>query len=78
MCNIGKKLRGGQKMDYSNKKMNGDGMYGYGVMKKDHFEKDMGKTSVADCRYGKGDNPAELKESVDKLASYVRNNKVKR
>jgi len=42
-----------------------------------HFEKDAGKTMVADLKYGSGNNPEDLKRSVDGLASYVKKNKMK-
>ena len=56
----------------------GKGGEGFAVTKRPHMEKDMGKTMVADCKYSYSDNAAELKKSVDGLASYVKNNKVKR
>lgn len=52
---------------------------GYSVMKKDHFEKDMGKTQVSDLKYARSEmgNPEELKDSVNKLSSYVKKHKMK-
>lgn len=66
-------------MAYSNKKMNGysAGMMGYSVMKKDHYEKDVMMAYPSDCRYSYGDNADELKMSTDKLAGYVKKNKMK-
>lgn len=52
---------------------------GYSVMKKDHWEKDAGKTGVSDLKYSRSEmgNPEELKDSVNALANYVKNNRMK-
>lgn len=52
---------------------------GFSVMKKDHFEKNMGNTMVADLQYARSkiDNEPELKDSVNALASFVKKNKMK-
>lgn len=46
---------------------------------RDHWEKDMGKEGCCDLKYSSGQfsNPAELKESADQLASYVKKNRMK-
>lgn len=52
---------------------------GYSVMKKDHFEKNLGQISVADTKYAKSDvnNEPELKASVDNLTRYVKSHRMK-
>lgn len=52
---------------------------GFSVMKKDHFERDMGNTSVSDLQYGRSkiDNEPELRDSVNSLSNYVKKNKMK-
>ena len=52
---------------------------GYSVMKKDHFEKNLGQVDVADTKYAKSDvnNEPELKASVDNLTRYVKNHRMK-
>jgi hypothetical protein len=52
---------------------------GFRVMKKGHEEKSMSPASCCDLKYAKYgmDNPKELKESTDALASYVKKNKMK-
>lgn len=59
-------------------KRTGEGM-GYSAMKKDHWEKEQSPSYVCDTKYSKGQfsNPEELKESVDKLGKYVKNNRMK-
>lgn len=54
----------------------GAGMAGF---EKDHWEKKPGDVSVADGKYTQGEmaNPEHLKESVNKLASYAKKNKMK-
>jgi len=46
---------------------------------KTHWEKDLGMAETSDMKYSKGQfsNPAELKQSADALASYVKKNKMK-
>ncbi len=43
-----------------------------------HHEKNMGESMVADGKYTSGEmsNPEHLKESVNKLASYAKKNKM--
>jgi len=52
---------------------------GYKVMKKGHEEKSMAPTSVSGLKYSRSEmgNPEELTESVNKLSSYVKKNKMK-
>lgn len=52
---------------------------GYAAMKKGHEEKSMKPTECANMKYAKSEmgNPEELSESVNKLASYVKKNKMK-
>ena len=52
---------------------------GYAVMKKGHEEKRMDLVNECDLKYARGEmsNPEELKDNADKLASYVRNNRMK-
>lgn len=59
-------------------KRTGSGV-GYSAMKKGHEEKSMKATDTSDLKYAKYgmDNPKELTESVDKLAAYVKKNKMK-
>lgn len=59
-------------------KRTGSGI-GFAATKKPHSEKMMGNTSVADTKYAKSDvdNEPELARSVDALASYVKNNRMK-
>ena len=59
-------------------KRTGDGV-GYAAMKKDHWEKESSCADVAGGKYSKGQfsNPEELKESVEKLSSYVKNHRMK-
>lgn len=44
-----------------------------------HWEKDLGDSETANLKYSDGQfsNPRELKESEDRLAQYVRKNKMK-
>lgn len=44
-----------------------------------HWQKDQGKTMVADGKYTEGEmsNPEHLKKSVDGLASYAKKHKMK-
>ena len=55
---------------------NGTGMEGFN---RDHYEKNQAEPMLADLKYTNGDmsNPENLKNSVDKLSSYVRKNKMK-
>lgn len=59
-------------------KRTGSGV-GFAATKKDHFEKDMGNTMVADTKYAKSDvdNEPELKASVNALTSYVKSHRMK-
>lgn len=53
-------------------------MNAMGEFHKGHWEKSQGETNVADGKYASEmDNPADLKRSVDSLASYVKKNKMK-
>lgn len=54
-------------------KMNAMGQFNDG-----HWSKDQGEVEVADGKYTQGEmeNPKHLKESVNKLASYVKKNKM--
>lgn len=47
-------------------------------MKRDHWERGYNEMECADMKYAKYgmDNEKELEESVDKLANYVRKNKM--
>lgn len=55
---------------------NGKGM---AAMKEGHWEKDPGCPYPAGGKYSKSEmgNPEELKESVNKLSSYVKNHRMK-
>lgn len=57
-------------------KAKGGGMPNF---ERDHWEKKPGDTNVADGKYTQGEmsNPEHLKESVNKLASYTKKNKMK-
>ena len=59
-------------------KRDGEGM-GYSAMKKDHWEKESECGDLSDTKYSRGQfsNPEELKESVDKLSSYVKSHRMK-
>lgn len=59
-------------------KRTGDGI-GYEATKKDHWEKESSCANVSDTKYSRGQfsNPEELKESVEKLGKYVKNNRMK-
>lgn len=52
---------------------------GYGVTKKDHWEKDMAPTGVSNLKYAKSDvnNEPEIKESVNALSGYVKKHRMK-
>lgn len=51
---------------------------GMPYFEKDHWEKDMGDTKVANGKYASEmGNAEDLKESVNKLADYAKNNKMK-
>lgn len=52
---------------------------GYKVMKRGHEEKNLPNTAVADLKYAQHgmDNEKELRDDVDKLASYVKKHKMK-
>lgn len=52
---------------------------GMAEMGPSHWEKKVEDTNVADGKYAKSEmgNPEELKESVNKLASYVKSHKMK-
>lgn len=44
--------------------------------KSGHKEKDAGKTMVSDLKYCNGNNPEDLKRSVNELSSYVKKHKM--
>ncbi len=51
---------------------------GMPYFERDHWEKKVDDTSVADGKYAtEMGNPEDLKRSVDSLASYVKKNKMK-
>lgn len=52
---------------------------GYAVTKRDHSEKRLSETGVADTKYAKSDtnNEPELAASVNALAGYVKKNRMK-
>jgi len=54
-----------------------DKAMGFDAMKKDHWQKDMSNTKVADLKYGRSqiDNEPELTDNVNKLADYVKKNR---
>lgn len=53
-------------------------MNGMGNFNKGHWTQDQGDTEVADGKYTSGemDNPKHMKESVNKLSSYVKKNRM--
>lgn len=50
---------------------------GFKHMKAGHMEKDMSQNKCSDLRYTDKPNPEALKEAGDKLAEYVKKNKMK-